>query len=182
MKIEKVFVKVVSFLEKHRYPYLIIGGIAAGVLGEPRATGDIDIDIKIKKITINEFLKRLQEEGFAYDKIEVTKRIKETGTFKIWYGGVHIDFLISSTKFEESALERYKRIRLFGIEANFPSPEDMILFKVIPARPIDKIDITNIVICHKDKLDTKYLLDWAMRLSDEAQDIRIYEDVERLLE
>ncbi len=182
MKIEEVFVKVVNFLEKYKYPYLIIGGFAAGVLGEPRATGDIDIDIKIKKILIKDFLKRAQNEGFTFDKKEVSQRVKETGTFKLWCGRFHIDFLIFSTNFEETALKRCKRIRLFGIEANFPTPEDMILLKIIPARPIDKIDAENIAIRHKGKLDKKYLLYWAMKLSDEAQDMRIYEDIKKLLD
>jgi len=43
-------------------------------------------------------------------------------------------------------------------------------------------DIENIAIRHKNKLDKKYLLDWAMKLADEAQDMRIYEDIKKLLE
>jgi hypothetical protein len=82
---------------------------------------------------------------------------------------------------EENAFKRKQRIKIFGVGANFPTPEDLILFKVIPARPIDKIDGENIALRHKGKLDEKYLLDWVMKLSDEAQDARIYKDIKRLL-
>jgi len=181
MTIEKIFTKIVKFLEKYEFSYLIIGGIAAGIMGEPRATGDIDINIKIKKTAIKNFLIWVQNEGFTYDQRDVIKRIKKTGTFQILCGDLHIDFLIASTKFEENAMKRSGRIKLFGIEANFPSPEDLILFKIIPSRPIDKIDIANIVLCHKEKLDKKYLLDWAMKLSNQAEDIRIYNDIKKFL-
>lgn len=93
-----------------------------------------------------------------------------------------IDFLIASTKFEESALRRKKQLKLYDIYADFPTPEDLIFFKIIPARNIDLADIENIAIRHKGKLDKKYLLNWAMKLSDEAEDMRIYEDLKKLLE
>jgi len=181
MKLEDVFIKIVEFLEKYKLPYLIIGGIAAGVLGEPRATGDIDIDIKIKKGSVNDFLKNAERIGFRYDKKEEIKKVKNTGTFKIWHGDFHIDFLISSTEFEEIAFKRHKRIKIFGIKANFPTPEDLILFKIIPARPVDKIDAENIVKRHWGKLDKQYLMDWAIKLADEAEDLRIYREVKKLL-
>jgi len=181
MTLENVFIKVVNFLEENKYPYLIIGGIAAGVLGEPRVTGDIDINIKIKKDSVGNFLTDVENAGFTFERNDVNKRVKETGTFKIYCQDFHIDFIISSTKFEESALKRHKKIKIFGIEANFPTPEDLILFKIIPARPMDKIDIENIVGRHRDKLDKKYLLDWAMKLADEAEDMRIYEEIKKLL-
>lgn len=181
MTLEELFKKTITLLEKHEFEYLIIGGIAAGALGEPRVTGDIDVNIRIKKDLVKKFLMYAQAEGFTYNSSEVNKRVKETGTFQIWCEDFHVDYLISSTKFEENAFKRRQRIKLFGVAANFPTPEDLILFKVIPARPIDKIDVENIVLRHKGRLDEKYLLDWAMKLSDEAQDVRIYKEVKRLL-
>ena len=181
MILEKVFRKTVKMLEKHDFQYLIIGGIAAGAIGEPRATGDIDINIHIKKNLLKKFLGYAQTAGFTFDKNELSSRVKETGTFQIWCGDFHVDFLISSTKFEESALKRKQRIRIFGVEANFPTAEDLILFKVVPARYIDLADAENIAIRHKGKLDEKYLLDWAKKLSDEAEDMRIFQEVKKLL-
>jgi hypothetical protein len=40
--LEDVYKKVVTFLNGEKYKYLIIGGIAAGTLGEPRITADVD--------------------------------------------------------------------------------------------------------------------------------------------
>jgi len=180
-KLEAVFGKVIKFLEKYKIPYFIIGGIAAGVLGEPRATGDVDINIKLKKNFIKDFLRYADKAGFTFDESEVMQKVKETGTFKFWYGGFHIDFIISSTQLEENALKRMCRIKLFGIMANFPSPEDLLLSKIVSGRAIDIFDAENIAKRYQGKLDKKYLLDWAMKLSDQAEDLRIYNEVKRLL-
>lgn len=127
-------------------------------------------------------MKRTKTIGFLFDDKSVATRIKETGTFQIHYGELHIDFLIASTEFEKNALHRKQQIKVYDAYASFPTPEDLILFKIIPARYIDLADIENIAIWYKGKLDKKYLLNWAMKLSDEAQDMRIYEVLKKLLE
>ena len=50
--LEDVYKKVVTFLNREKFEYIIIGGIAAGILGEPRLTGDVDVDIVLKKIVL----------------------------------------------------------------------------------------------------------------------------------
>lgn len=178
----EVFREVISFLEKERYDYLVIGGIASGILGNPRMTQDIDICIFIQKSNIKNFLQKARECKFDIEKKEMLKRAETTGTFKIQKGKIHIDFIISSTDFEKEALLRRKRLKVYGIKAWFPSPEDLILFKIIPARYIDVADIEAVIIRYSEKLDTEYLLTWAKRLSDEAEDMRIYNELQKLLE
>jgi hypothetical protein len=54
--------------------------------------------------------------------------------------------------------------------------------KIIPGREKDLLDAKGIVIRHRGKLDTKYLKNWAMKLSDEAQDMKIWKVLNDLLE
>lgn len=109
------------------------------------------------------------------------KDAKERGVFQINYGDFHIDFIIASTDLEREAFRRKKVIRLYNIEAFFPTPEDLILLKIISARTQDLLDAEKIGIRHKEKLDINYLEDWAKKLSDEAQDIRILDELHKLL-
>ena len=55
--LEDVYKKIVSFLNKEKVEYIIIGGIAAGILGEPRSTCDVDIDILLPRDKIGGFIK-----------------------------------------------------------------------------------------------------------------------------
>lgn len=179
----ETFRKTISFLGKYNFDYLVIGGIASSTLGYPRMTGDIDICILLKrtKTEIKEFLQKANQVGFVFNEDEVIKRIKETGTFQISSSNFHIDFLTVSTDFEKDALARKQKITVYGIEASFPTPEDLILFKIVPARHIDIADVENIAKRFSGKLDEKYLIKWAQKLSDQAEDMRIYREVKRLL-
>ena len=179
--LEEVYKKVVTFLNRRRYKYLIIGGIAAGTLGEPRVTGDVDVDIILAQDDIVDFLDKAKKDGFKVSKEKCVNTAKQTGTFQINYGDFHIDFIIASTDFENQAFERRKIIKLYGIKAFFPTPEDLILLKIIPGRKQDLLDADKVVLRHKEKLDINYLRSWARKLCDEAEDMRIWNELNRLL-
>lgn len=61
--LEDVFKKLVSFLNKGKFEYIIIGGIASGALGEPRFTGDVEVDILLDKDNISGFLDKAKKFG-----------------------------------------------------------------------------------------------------------------------
>lgn len=179
--LEDVYKKAVDFLNKGKYEYIIIGGIATGTLGEPRVTGDVDIDILLDRNNISDFLEKAKKAGFRFDRKKCFERAKKTGVFQINYGEFHIDFIIASIDLEKEAFKRKKIIKLHNIKAFFPTPEDLILLKIIPARTQDLLDAEKVVIRHKGKLDVDYLVTWAEKLSDEAQDMRIYNTLKGLL-
>lgn len=180
--LEKVCKKVVNFLNKQKYDYLIIGGIASGTLGQPRVTADVDIDIILDDEQIDDFLNKIEKDGFQLSKKDCLERIAQTGTFQIHYGEVHIDFIIASTFLEKNAFERKQKINLFNVDAFFPTPEDLILFKIIPARTQDLFDVEKIIQRNKGKLDINYLEQWARKLSDEAQDMRVWNQLKKILD
>ncbi|OHB63929.1 MAG: hypothetical protein A2168_01015 [Planctomycetes bacterium RBG_13_50_24] len=179
--LEDVYKKVVTFLNSGKYNYLIIGGIAAGTLGEPRTTADVDVDIIINKENIPDFLDKAKKAGFKVIKKKCLASVEQTGVFQIHLEEFHVDFIIASTDLETMAFERAKTIKLYGTKALFPSPEDLILMKIIPGREKDLLDAKGIIIRHKGKLDTQYLKTWAMKLCDEAQDMGIWQALNNLL-
>ena len=179
--LEEVYKKIVTFLNTEKYKYLIIGGIAAGTLGEPRVTGDVDVDLMTSADDIPDFLDKAKKAGFKVSKEKCLRTAEQTGTFQIYYGDFHIDFIIASTDLENQAFKRRKTIGLYGIKAFFPTPEDLVLLKIIPARKQDLLDVERIILRHKGKLDTDYLKTWARKLCDEAEDMRIWNELKRLL-
>lgn len=182
MTLIDVYRKVISFLNKQKFDYIIIGGIPAGILGEPRATVDVDIDIILDKDNITEFLKKAKEAGFDFNEKKCIERAKQSGSFQVNLREYHIDFIIASIDMEREAIKRKKIIEVHNVKSNFPTPEDLILLKIIPGRSKDIVDAESIAIRQSGKLDKKYLLNWARKLSDEAEDMRIYREVKKLLE
>jgi hypothetical protein len=171
----------IDLVKSLKIDYLIIGGIAVGILGEPRFTADVDIIIFIPKQDIRILLNKAKEFGFKFDEKTVINDAMEKGVFRIFYNQYHLDFIIASTELEKLALKRKYTVKIYNRKIFIPSKEDMILFKVIPNREKDLVDAQSIVMRHKNKLDVKYLKRWAEKLSEEAQDMRIYNTIVKLL-
>lgn len=181
MALVDAYKKIVKFLNSGGYNYIVIGGIAASTIGEPRITADVDVDIVINKKDVPGFLDKVTKAGFKVPLKKCLKSAEQVGVFQISFGDYHIDFIVASTDLEVQACKRRRAIQLHGVKAFFPSPEDLILLKIIPARDKDLLDAKNVVLRHKGKLDTQYLKTWARKLCDEAEDMRIWKVLNNLL-
>jgi len=181
MTLAATYKKIVKFLNSGGYNYIIIGGIAASTIGEARVTADVDVDIVIEKKDLPDFFGKVKKAGFKISVKNCTESAEQMGVFQISYGDYNIDFIIASTDFETQACARRKAIQLHGVKAFFPTPEDLILMKLVPGRARDIGDIEGIIARHGNKLDRKYLKRWAMKLCDEAEDMRIWNELKRLL-
>lgn len=176
-----VFRDIVRLLEHSQIPYLVIGGVAQAVVGEPRVTQDLDCIIAVSPVGIQRLLDELQNAGFGVDRPTVLQRIDTMGTFSVARGRWRVDMILSSTKFEQSAFQRSQRFRLYEVEANLPTPEDLILLKLVPGRDKDILDVKTLMVRHRHHLDRSYMEQWAQQLSDEAEDARILHTLHRLL-
>jgi len=179
--LDKLYSKTISFLEKEKIPYLLIGGLAVGVWGEPRMTQDIDLILFIPKNSIPKFLGKIKNEKFSINKSAALKDISLKGAFRIEYSGLWVDIILSSTEFENSAFRRKRKIQLLNKKVALPSPEDLILLKLIPGREKDLLDARSVIERQKNKLNRKYLEEWAQKLSDEAENLRIWNTLKKLL-
>ncbi|MFA5554236.1 MAG: nucleotidyltransferase [Phycisphaerae bacterium] len=181
MSLLDTYKKIAKFLNAGKYSYIVIGGLAASTIGEARVTADIDIDLVIEKDDLLVFLDKAKKAGFGLSVKKCIKSAEQTGVFEISYGDYHIDFIIASTDLEIQACNRRKAINLHGVKAFFPTPEDLILLKLVPDRAKDISDIEGLIARHENKLDRKYLKIWAMKLCEEAEDMRIWKKLNKLL-
>jgi len=180
--LDQFVVKTLKYLNQFKAPYFIIGGLAAAILGEPRFTHDIDIDIVMDPEVLPDFLERAQTQGFQVDIKTAQSDAQSQGAFRIAGGRFHADFIVASTELEKEAIQRRRLRTLYGVRTYFPTAEDLILLKVIPGRPQDLLDAERVARRHHPRLDMDYLSRWAKILSDQAEDLRIYNTVDRLLQ
>ena len=180
-KFSTVFAKTIRLLKETKTPYLLIGGLAASLLGEARITNDADFIIVINDEKLKTFLKKAKKKRFKFPEKKLWETFSLKGIFRLFCEGLHVDFIRASTELEKQAFKRKKKTKLFGKVIFIPSPEDLILFKIIPGREIDLIDIKRILTRHWDRMDRKYLENWAMKISDEAEDARIYYRLKKIM-
>lgn len=179
--LDKVYLKLIDVLEKVKPVYMIIGGLAVGLLGEARMTQDIDVVIAVSEGDIPKLLQEAKRRGFTFLAKKIKEDVKLTGSFRIDYGFFHVDFIIGSMPFEISAFSRRKKIKLFGKPAYFSSAEDLVLFKLISGREKDILDIKSIINRQKGKIDTGYLEKWAKVIADDLENIKIYSTLRNIL-
>lgn len=151
---------VVSFLEAHKIPFVIIGGLAVSVWGEPRATKDIDVKVFLGEKT-SKHLKELVAQQFEDVKqpipLIITARTPQ---------GVPVDFLIAIPGYEQQILSRARFVDWQGLKLPFCSPEDLVIQKIVADRPRDWEDVESILIEQHGKLDQAYIRNWLAQFAE----------------
>ncbi len=164
---------LVRFLEKLNIPYFITGAIASIAYGEPRFTNDIDIVADIKDEHIAKIKECFPEQEFYLDSDAIREAIRRKHQFNIIHpaSGLKIDVIISKgDAFDKSRFARIKRMRpLEETEANFASPEDLIIKKMeyFKEGSSEKHlrDIMGMLKISGEMVDFKYISLWAKRLN-----------------
>jgi len=136
IKFSDLFCQVISFLEKAKIDYLLIGGVAVGVWGKPRITEDIDFIIFISRKEIKRITKEADKLGLEFKEVP-HPQFPKTFVYRISKGIYHADFIAASTEFEKTALQRKVKVKIYDKDVFVPTKEDLLLLKIIPGRGID---------------------------------------------
>jgi len=80
--LDQFYSQAIELLDELKFPYVIIGGLAVSLIGEPRMTYDIDFILSIPEKDIHHFLNTATKRGFDLNMKKELRRIKQTGTFR----------------------------------------------------------------------------------------------------
>jgi hypothetical protein len=158
---EGLLTKIALQLKKAYIPYMVIGGQAVLLYGEPRLTCDIDITLgmgvdgldRVKRIIPFISLKSLvQKEKEFVERNKVLPTIDKKS-------GIRVDFILSFSQFGRQAIERAKNIRLGKSIVRFASLEDVVIHKVIAGRARDLEDVKSILV-KNPRYDRVYIKKW----------------------
>lgn len=157
--------QILPTLNRSSIPYVIIGGVASGILGRPRATLDIDILVGGGSVGLSKISSLLERKGGAKVKSFLeTNPLLQGSMIRMRFGPIHVDLMCSRDHHDQVTLRRRKKISAFGTRVFLPKPEDLMLLKMKTGRDRDLSDCTGIFEAQKNRLDLKYLWRWAARL------------------
>jgi len=153
--------KIARGLDKAHIPYMIVGGQAVLLYGEPRLTKDIDITLgvgsdeieKVRNLATTLNLKVLVNkiEEFVKDTM-VLPTIDEKS-------GIRVDFILSFSYYEKQAIGRANTVRLDKTAVKFASLEDLVIHKIIAGRARDIEDVKSVLL-KNPHYDTGYIARW----------------------
>jgi predicted nucleotidyltransferase len=153
--------KVASSLNKRGIPYMVIGGQAVLVYGEPRLTKDIDITLGIGPEALNQ-IKGISETLGLKPLVKDAKAfVKETMVFPVGEekSGIRVDFIFSFSLYERQAIARSRAIVFGRTEVKVAALEDVVIHKIVAGRPRDLEDVESILLKNPD-YDIRYIEKW----------------------
>jgi hypothetical protein len=158
--------RVDAFLRELGIPYVVIGGIANAVRGEPRATHDADLKVLVQGMTIAEF-RALAETRFKPYRRPWLGRAESTLIISIEVASdMIVDMLVAVLPYEELAIRRAEMIEVEDLSLPVCTAEDLIIHKAIADRPKDWLDIEKILLRQGGKLDVEYVHSWLIQFAD----------------
>ncbi len=158
---EELLARLAREMSSAHVPYMIIGGQAVQVYGEPRMTKDIDVTVglglegigRVLAVCRNARLKPLADdvEQFARDTMVIPAQDEPSG--------IRVDFILSFSDYERQAIGRATEVMVGSTPVRFATLEDLVVHKLVAGRPRD-IEDARIVMAKNPEFDRAYIERW----------------------
>lgn len=180
--LQSPLVAVQRLLERFGNQGVIIGGVAASVLGTPRLTADVDAVILLSVSHLPELLEVAAELSLVprIPDAEMFARRNRVVLLRHEESGVSVDVSLGILPFEEEVVARSIVHQIGDIELRLPTPEDLIILKAVAHRPKDLLDIAEIVKNHP-ALDRVRIESWVREFGAVLEMPELWEGIARLL-
>ena len=162
---EPLLEKIGQTFDEAGLPYMIIGGQAVLIYGEPRLTRDIDVTLGATLDKLHQVLELIAQiplrplvepETFTKQTMVLPCQDPETG--------IRVDLTFSFSLYEQKALQRVRRFKVGETEVRFIAPEDLIIHKVVAGRPRDLEDVKSVLLKNPE-VNQPYIRQWLDDLS-----------------
>jgi predicted nucleotidyltransferase len=175
----KALTSITDWLEEMGIPYMVFGGIANSLYGNPRQTFDIDIKFSLK--TSDKMEPFLEELGKVAKILPETplEFVEQTSVVPVELDDVRVDLVLAHLPFEEEAIQRSRYADFSGKRIKVCLPEDLIIQKAVSTREKDWMDIEQVISNQRHHMDWNYLLKHCKDLSDFLDDPSIYDRIKK---
>ncbi len=159
--LESTLIKISSLLDRRNIPYMLIGGYAMAMHGYARMTQDLDMSLGLDSDEIGRVLDAVKGSFFALSENPVLfARDTNVLLLRDMVTGVRVDLIFTFIEFERRAIEESEEFEVAGEKIRVVSLENLIVYKILAGREIDKEDVavileTKIPTCMIDRIGSK---------------------------
>ena len=156
-----------NLLAEYNHQGVIIGGIAASLLGTPRFTVDLDAVFLLSIDDIPELLQEAARQGIEPRIPDAMSFARKNRVLLLRHtaSSTDIDLSLGILPFEYEMVERSNLVNVGKLQLRLPTPEDLIIMKAIAHRPKDLMDIQAIAASHHD-LDKMRIRYWVEQFGE----------------
>jgi len=137
-------------LEALGSPSAVIGGVAVIASGVSRATVDIDATVSAQAVEPERLAAALAQQDILPRIEGAVEFARSRHIFLAEHrpSGVPIDVSLAWLPFEEEAIAAAEVREFAGVRTRVARPEDLVIYKMVAARPRDLDDIENLLAVH----------------------------------
>ena len=142
-------------------PYMVIGGQAVLLYGEPRLTRDIDVTLGVGVEKLPDIILLASGLGWKILSDSPEPFVKETMVLPCLdeKSGIRVDFIFSFSEYERQAMKRVKQVKIGQTSVRFASVEDLLIHKIVAGRPRDLEDVRTVILKNQNS-DLSYIEKW----------------------
>lgn len=173
---------LLQWLDGAGVPSMLIGGVAASVLGQPRLTQDIDVMAVAPESAWAGLVEAGARHGIApriTGAVEFAVRSRVL-LMRHEASGIDIDVILGSLSFEEAAVGRSQRHALGGLMLRLPRVEDLLVMKAVAGRPKDIQDMEGLLAANPD-LDVAFVRRWVREFATAMSMPSLLDELEKVL-
>jgi len=173
---------LVSLLRAEQVSGILIGGVAASLLGRPRFTRDVDAMVLLGEERWEKFLSAAARFRFVPRRSDALAFAQRARVLLLRHepSGIEADVVFAGSSFEEEAIARAVWVELENLRLPLPAPEDLVIMKAVANRPRDLADIEALLDCHRN-LNIRRIRRWVREFSTALAMPRIIHDLEAIL-
>lgn len=157
---------------------VVIGGVAASLLGQPRYTADVDVLALVAMEEISAFLVAAAQVGLVgrIPDVEAFARRSRVLLLRHAESGVDVDISLGILPFEEQAVLRSTMIQVDTVAVRLVTPEDLVIMKAVAHRPKDLEDIRAVIQRHPN-LDRERVRLWVTQFAQALEMPELWDDI-----
>jgi predicted nucleotidyltransferase len=174
--------KVQRVLDRQRWKYCFIGGVAVQKWGQPRFTQDVDLTIFTgfgrEEAVIDALLALFAPRIRGARSFAIENRVLLLRTAD----GIDLDVSCGAFPFEESAISRARKVQVIpGVRLRLCTAEDLIVYKAFAGRALDWADVESIIAKQsRGKLDWRHIHTQLKPLAELKEDPQIVPKLKEL--
>jgi hypothetical protein len=177
-----VLADLIAWLKASEVAGVVIGGLAASLLGRPRMTRDVDVLVVVDEGRWAGFLATGAKYGFAPRQSDILAFAQQSSVLLVHHepSGLDADVVFGSLPFERETVARSVWVEVSGVLVPLPRPEDLIVLKAVAHRPQDLADI-EAILAAQPRLNLRRVRRWVREFSEALSMPEILRDLETLL-
>lgn len=162
-----LLVAMAGEFDRRGIPYMLIGGQAVLLYGEPRLTADVDVTVGVPPEELPLMLDAVGALGWQvlvqppddFVRRTLVLPCREATT------GIRVDIVFAQSVYEQQALQRVRRVPMGDVQVCFASVEDVVVQKLVAGRARDLEDVRRIWLKNPD-IDEAYIRHWLQQFEE----------------